>query len=213
MPDQAPIARPRFSAGKAVESSVSVSGVTIAAPAPCSARAAISAPVVGASAAPAEASVKRPRPIDEHPAAAEAIAERGAGQQQHREGQRVGVDGPFERLQPAAEIGADRRQGGGDHEVVEDDHEERDRDDRERPQRTCARGGGHGSKCSLTSMIRQPFRERLSAKLVSTHNRQTGRSAQGTSTESSVGESRATMYSAGSVSETFWTVWVSRGGT
>ena len=55
MPDQAPIARPRFSGGNAVESSVSVSGVTIAAPAPCSARAAISAPVVGASAAPAEA--------------------------------------------------------------------------------------------------------------------------------------------------------------
>ena len=63
MPDQAPIARPRFSGGNAVESSVSVSGVTIAAPAPCSARAAISAPVVGASAATAEATVKMPRPI------------------------------------------------------------------------------------------------------------------------------------------------------
>jgi hypothetical protein len=63
MPDQAPIASPRFSAGKAVESNVSVSGVTIAAPAPCSARAAISAPVLGASAAAAEASVKMPRPI------------------------------------------------------------------------------------------------------------------------------------------------------
>ena len=44
-------------------SSVSVSGVTIAAPAPCSARKRISAPVDGASAAPAEARVKRPRPI------------------------------------------------------------------------------------------------------------------------------------------------------
>ena len=63
MPDQAPIARPRFSAGNAVESRVSVSGVTIAAPAPCSARAAINAPVVGASAASAEATVKMPRPI------------------------------------------------------------------------------------------------------------------------------------------------------
>ena len=63
MPDQAPIASPRFSAGNAVESSVSVSGVTIAAPAPWSARAAISAPVVGASAASAEATVKMPRPI------------------------------------------------------------------------------------------------------------------------------------------------------
>jgi len=37
--------------------------------------------------------------------------------------------------------------------------------------------------------------------------------AQGTSTESSVGESRATTYSAGSVLERFCRMWVSRGGT
>jgi NAD(P)-dependent dehydrogenase (short-subunit alcohol dehydrogenase family) len=37
--------------------------------------------------------------------------------------------------------------------------------------------------------------------------------AHGTSTESSVGESRATTYSAGSASERFWSRWVSRGGT
>ena len=37
--------------------------------------------------------------------------------------------------------------------------------------------------------------------------------AQGTSTESSVGESRATTYSAGSVSERLRTMWVWRGGT
>ena len=42
----------------------------------------------------------------------------------------------------------------------------------------------------------------------------TGRySAQGTSTESSVGESRATTYSAASSSERFSTTCVSRGGT
>src|SRR3954464_13828243 len=63
MPDQAPMARPRFSGAKAVESSVSVSGVTIAAPAPWRARAAISAPADGASAAPADAAVKMARPI------------------------------------------------------------------------------------------------------------------------------------------------------
>ena len=62
MPDQAPIARPRRSAGNAPASSVRVSGVTTAAPAPCTARAAISAPVVGASAAAAEAAVNRARP-------------------------------------------------------------------------------------------------------------------------------------------------------
>ena len=60
MPDQAPIASPRLPGGNAVESSVSVSGVTIAPPAPCSARAAISAPVDGASAASADATVKTP---------------------------------------------------------------------------------------------------------------------------------------------------------
>jgi hypothetical protein len=38
-------------------------------------------------------------------------------------------------------------------------------------------------------------------------------SAQGTSTESSVGESRATTYSAGSALERFWRMCVSRGGT
>ena len=51
MPDHTPMARPRFSAGNVSASSVSVSGVTTAAPTPCTARAAISRPVVGASAA------------------------------------------------------------------------------------------------------------------------------------------------------------------
>src|SRR3984957_8637762 len=38
-------------------------------------------------------------------------------------------------------------------------------------------------------------------------------SAHGTRTASSVGESRATTYSAGSESDTFSTMWVTRGGT
>jgi hypothetical protein len=63
MPDHTPIAIPRRSAGKAAASNVSVSGVTIAAPAPCTARAATSRSVLGASAAAAEAAVKIARPI------------------------------------------------------------------------------------------------------------------------------------------------------
>ena len=63
MPDHAPIASPRFSAGNTSASSVSVSGVTIAAPTPWIARAAISADVVGASAAAADAAVNSARPI------------------------------------------------------------------------------------------------------------------------------------------------------
>ena len=62
MPDQAPIARPRFSLGNASLSSVSVSGVTIAAPAPWKARAPTSVAVLGATAAAADASVKSARP-------------------------------------------------------------------------------------------------------------------------------------------------------
>ncbi len=63
MPPQAPSASPRRSAGTASVRSVSVSGVTIAPPTPCRARAAISAPIDGASAAAADPSVKMPIPI------------------------------------------------------------------------------------------------------------------------------------------------------
>ena len=63
MPDQRPSTSPRRPAGKASESSVSVSGSTDAAAAPWMARAAISAPVVGASAAAAEATVNAETPM------------------------------------------------------------------------------------------------------------------------------------------------------
>jgi len=63
IPPQAPSATPRFSTGTAALRIVSVSGVTIAPPIPCAARAAISASTDGASAAAAEASVKMPRPM------------------------------------------------------------------------------------------------------------------------------------------------------
>ena len=63
MPPHAPSARPRRSGGTAAERIVSVSGITIAPPSPCTARAASSAAIDGASAAAAEASVKMPSPI------------------------------------------------------------------------------------------------------------------------------------------------------
>ena len=142
-PAQMPSASPRFWRGNASLSSVSVSGRTIAAPRPCRARAAMSASMLGASAAAALASVKSAEADDEHPLAAEAVAERGAGEQQDGERQRVGVDRPLERLDRAAEIGADRRQRDADDEVVERGHEQGDRDDREGPAGAGARGGGH----------------------------------------------------------------------
>ena len=63
IPDQAPSAAPRRSADTAPLRIVRVSGVTIAPPRPCRARAAISQSVDGASAAIAEAPVKTARPI------------------------------------------------------------------------------------------------------------------------------------------------------
>ena len=62
-PAHTPRTSPRLPAGKASESSVSVRGRTIAAPAPWIARAATSASIDGASAASALAPVKTPRPI------------------------------------------------------------------------------------------------------------------------------------------------------
>jgi hypothetical protein len=69
----------------------------------------------------------------EHPPAAEAVAERGAGQQQHGEAERVGVDRPLQRLDRRAEVGADGRQGRRHDEVVERRHEQGDGHERQGP--------------------------------------------------------------------------------
>jgi hypothetical protein len=81
---------------------------------------------------------------DEHALAPEPITERGTGHQQHGIRERVGVDRPFEILQTPSEVLADRRQRGRDDEVVEHDHEESDRNDREGPERTVATRADHG---------------------------------------------------------------------
>jgi hypothetical protein len=57
-----PIAAPRFAGGNAALSSAKPSGMISAAPAPCAARATISAPTPGASAAAADDAANRPRP-------------------------------------------------------------------------------------------------------------------------------------------------------
>ena len=132
-PPQIPSASPRRFAGTAALNSVSVSGVTIAPPMPWIARARFSASIEGASAANAEPRVKIDKPDDEHASPAEAVSERGPGEQEHGEGQRVGVDRPFELLDGRVEIGTQDGDRGGDHEVVQRDHEERYRGDDERP--------------------------------------------------------------------------------
>jgi hypothetical protein len=60
--EKIPIAAPRFSGGNAAESSARPSGMIRAEPAPWTARAAISVPTSGASAAAAEDAANSPRP-------------------------------------------------------------------------------------------------------------------------------------------------------
>jgi hypothetical protein len=62
IPPHKPMAMPRFSTGKAALIRVRVRGITMAAPAPCSPRAAMRVPTLGATAAAAEAAVKTARP-------------------------------------------------------------------------------------------------------------------------------------------------------
>ena len=73
-----PIAAPRRSGGKAALSSASPSGMISAAPAPCTARAAISQPTSGASAQAADAAANSPKPDCVEVAAPVAITERRA---------------------------------------------------------------------------------------------------------------------------------------
>ena len=70
---------------------------------------------------------------EEHLAAAEDVAEAPAGDEQHGEGQRVGVDRPLEAGDRRAEVLLDRRQRDVHDRVVEHDHEQREAHGAERP--------------------------------------------------------------------------------
>ena len=131
MADQMPSAAPRFSAGNVPAISVRVSGATIAPPTPCTVRAASSAPADGASAAAAEAAVKSASPPRNSRRRPKRSASAAPGHEDDREGERVGVDRPLQRLERRAEVGADRGKSDGDDEVVEHDHEEGERHDDE----------------------------------------------------------------------------------
>ena len=134
IPPHAPSASPRFSAGTAALRIVSVSGITIAPPSPCTARAMFSTSTDGARRRGDRAEREDADADREDAPATEAVAERGSGEEQHREGQRVGVDRPLEALERRVEVRADHGDRGRDHEVVERDHEQRDRGDHERPE-------------------------------------------------------------------------------
>ena len=82
------------------------------------------------------------QPHAQHPPAAEAVAEGGSGQQQHGEGEGVGVDDPLQSLHARMEVGPDLGQGGGDHQVVQADHERRHGGHHVGPQRPVGAGAG-----------------------------------------------------------------------
>ena len=129
--------------GKVTAISDSAVGAAIAAPAPCTARAAISQAWSVASPPSSEASDEDQQPGDEDPAAPEQVAGPAAEQQQPAERHRVGVDHPLQVGPGEAERGLDVRQGDGDDGQVEHDHELGRRDDGQRqaqPPR-CLRGG------------------------------------------------------------------------
>ena len=84
----------------------------IAATAPCSARAAISAFGEGASEHSTDADHESADADQQHPAATEQIAQPAAEQQRHRHRQRVGGGDPLECGVGAAEVATDRGRGG-----------------------------------------------------------------------------------------------------
>ena len=90
-----PVARSRASV-KTLISSDSVAGMMNAAPAPMTARAAISASTPPAKAAAADASAEHREPGEQRAPAPEAVAERAGEQQQPGEHERVGVDHPLQ---------------------------------------------------------------------------------------------------------------------
>ena len=96
MPPQAPSATARRSGGTAADRIVSVSGVTIAPPTPWMARARIRTFGRRRQRGERRTADEDRHPDQEHPLATEPVAERGAGDEQDREGQRVGVDHPLE---------------------------------------------------------------------------------------------------------------------
>ena len=119
---QAPIAAPRSRSGNAATMIASELGVSSAPAAPCSARAAISASIVGATAHTSESTPNAADADREHPPLAVDVAERAADQDQRAEREQVRVRHPLLRRQPAAEVALDRRQRDVDDRPVDRRH-------------------------------------------------------------------------------------------
>ena len=100
-----------------------ITAEVIAPPTPWTKRAATSSAWLSARPHSSEANVNSPMPEQEHPAAADQVAEAPREQQQPAEGDQVGVHDPRERGAREVQLFLDRGQRDVDHRHVEHDHQ------------------------------------------------------------------------------------------
>ena len=98
---------------------VSVSGVTIAPPTPCTRARDVERVRGRRERGDRRRAGEEQQAEHEHAPAAEAVAERGAREEQHREGERVRVDRPLELRDRRVQVAPDHRQRRRHDEVVE----------------------------------------------------------------------------------------------
>ena len=141
-PAHVPIALPRSCGGKALVMIERVAGIMNAAPTPWAARPATSQASVGREPDEGAREAEDDDAEEEHAAAAEDVAEPPAGDQQHGEAQRVGVDGPLQPLIDESQVALDRGQRDVHDRVVEHDHEQREAHRAEGPPAAVVVGDG-----------------------------------------------------------------------
>ena len=132
----------------------SAAGASRAAPTPCRARAAMSAPVLPASAAIIDAAANTATPTVKIGLAAVAVGEAPAEEHESGEGEDVGRDDPLQPRAGEAELSLDRRQRDVDDRVVERRDEGRER--QRRDDRHGAPAGGSGAGSALMVLAGNP---------------------------------------------------------
>jgi hypothetical protein len=150
-----PMARLRGGpSGKVVVTSDSAVGAMMAPPTPCAARAASSQACVVAKPPSSEASENRRIPGDEDSASVQDVAGPAAEQQQAAEGERVGVDHPFQAGAGEAERLRDVGQGHVYDRRVEDHHQLRGGDDDQGQAELAVAVGGRAARLGRARCIR-----------------------------------------------------------
>ena len=122
-------------------------GVSSAPPTPCSTRAPMSTPILGANPHSGRGQREPDHADQEHPAAAEPVAERAAEQDQPGQRERVAVDRPLQPAQRGVQVPADGGQRDVDHGRVEERHARAEHRGRQHPAAaTGAQAQGRGGR-------------------------------------------------------------------